>query len=240
MKKLLVGLSLMFACAASATTVNLNWIVDEENYARTTCEFGGDLDVPSVAPTKYGYTFRGWEPEIIQGSWTQPGTPTPTNPIEPVFYPLGNTVLRALGTDENFIADTYNPATGKITRRVGVLVLGNKSYNWREHYFGQQSFYAIIVSAEPETVRSVPQGVPLCNYYSNYQQWARVKDDTFYLSGNGTNRDSFDLNISDDRFNNNGSDFNSWLTERYNAGQPVTFYYPLPQPIEEYYTPTQN
>ena len=68
-------------------------------------------------PTKYGYHFVGWQQNDVVGSWSQSGTPTPTNPIEPTFRQFGNTVLRALGSGDNFIADTYDPTTGKITRR---------------------------------------------------------------------------------------------------------------------------
>ena len=53
------------------------------------------------------------------GTVTQNGTPTPTNPIEPVFYQQGDMILRKVGD----IADSYDATTGKITRRVGVKVL---------------------------------------------------------------------------------------------------------------------
>ena len=62
------------------------------------------------------------------GTVTQNGTPTPTNPIEPIFYQQGDMVLRKVGD----IADSYDATTGKITRRVGVKVL-NGTENWIAH-----------------------------------------------------------------------------------------------------------
>lgn len=52
-------------------------MVDEQQYGTpTTCEYSGDVILPTP-PTKYGYTFAGWEPstyiflEYIQNSGTQ-------------------------------------------------------------------------------------------------------------------------------------------------------------------------
>ena len=53
---------MLFATSAHATTINLNWVVDDTNYANTTCESGGDLILPATPPVKYGYTFKGWNP----------------------------------------------------------------------------------------------------------------------------------------------------------------------------------
>ena len=77
MKKLLVGLFMMFVGVASATTINLSWMVDNNTYAQTTCESGGNLNIPSTTPTKRGYHFVGWEPinytelEYIESTGTQ-------------------------------------------------------------------------------------------------------------------------------------------------------------------------
>ncbi len=68
------------------------------------------------------------------GTVTQNGTPTPTNPIEPIFYQQGDMILRKVGN----IADSYDATTGKITRRVGVKVLDGTE-NW-----SQNSTYANV------------------------------------------------------------------------------------------------
>lgn len=54
-----------FAKPAIATdSIDINWYVDGENYSSSTCEYGGDIIIPSTNPTKYGYTFVGWEPAV--------------------------------------------------------------------------------------------------------------------------------------------------------------------------------
>ena len=49
--------------------------MDDNVYATTTCESGGDITLPT-APTKYGYTFQGWKPnytkiEYLESTGTQ-------------------------------------------------------------------------------------------------------------------------------------------------------------------------
>jgi hypothetical protein len=73
MKRFLILLSLLFCNTVCAETININWIVDGQQYGNpTTCEYSGDIILPT-APTKYGYTFAGWEPgdyiflEYIEG-----------------------------------------------------------------------------------------------------------------------------------------------------------------------------
>ena len=110
MKKFFVFFGVVLICnIVFAETINVNWKVGDTTYSTSTCESGGNLIIPQTPPTKYGYTFVGWNYGVITGTWSQSGTPTPTNPIEPVFYQLGDTVLRALGSGENFVADEYNP-----------------------------------------------------------------------------------------------------------------------------------
>ena len=60
-----------------AQIITLEWIVDGQQYGNTTtCEYSGDVILPTP-PTKYGYTFAGWEPsdyiflEYIEGTGQQ-------------------------------------------------------------------------------------------------------------------------------------------------------------------------
>nr|MBQ0091308.1 InlB B-repeat-containing protein [Candidatus Enterousia merdequi] len=46
-----------------ADTETLNWYIDDNIYATTTCESGSDIILPTT-PTKYGYTFKGWRSYI--------------------------------------------------------------------------------------------------------------------------------------------------------------------------------
>lgn len=62
MKKLLVGLSLIFiSTIAHGDTFNQYWYNESDLYAQTSCQTGGDINLPATAPTKYGYDFIGWE-----------------------------------------------------------------------------------------------------------------------------------------------------------------------------------
>jgi len=61
MKKIFVLLFALFVHVAFADTVNLQWLAaDNTTFQNSTCTTGGDLNVPSTTPTKYGYDFVGW------------------------------------------------------------------------------------------------------------------------------------------------------------------------------------
>lgn len=75
MKKFVICLFCVFISPmVKAATEIINWYVDGNTYATTTCQTGGDITLPP-APTKYGYTFQGWAGyvflEYIQSSGTQ-------------------------------------------------------------------------------------------------------------------------------------------------------------------------
>ena len=62
MKKILIlicTLCIGVVGIAVAETININWYVDGSVYDTTTCQSGGDINLPT-APSKYGYTFTGW------------------------------------------------------------------------------------------------------------------------------------------------------------------------------------
>ena len=59
-----------FTQIVSADTVSLDWFVDGVVQTQTSCTIGGALNLPS-APTKYGYTFRGWQPGYTQLEYIQ-------------------------------------------------------------------------------------------------------------------------------------------------------------------------
>lgn len=77
MKKILI---LIYACIgvisiALADTMNVTWYnIDNTVYDTTTCTVGGTLNLPT-APTRYGYTFKGWiiytPIEYIESTGTQ-------------------------------------------------------------------------------------------------------------------------------------------------------------------------
>ncbi len=75
MKKFFVILGLVFVCI-TAFAHSVEWYVDGSLYQTTTCEAGDNI-TPPTAPTKYGYSFAGWEKvlytelEYIESTGTQ-------------------------------------------------------------------------------------------------------------------------------------------------------------------------
>lgn len=63
MRHLIILFGALFSVVAHAATETINWFVDGGVYATTTCETGGDIALPTT-PTKYGYTFHGWDAYI--------------------------------------------------------------------------------------------------------------------------------------------------------------------------------
>ena len=149
----------------------------------------------------------------------QDGTPTPTNPIEPVFYKQGDMILRRIGD----YADSYDATTGKITRRVGVKVLnGTEDYTY-------DSGYSRFFLSMPDMYRGAVRSVPLMsNFFGAYYGgggYENVGSNTIYSAGNEVHIKAYSWRSVDA--------FKSWLTQQYAAGTPVTIYYPLATPVEE-------
>jgi len=229
MKRLVLVMFMYAGCGTVfAATVHYNWLVDGTNYAQTTCETGDDLILPTPAPTKYGYHFVGWLETAVYGSWSQSETPSPENPIEPNFTQFGNTVLRALGSEDNLIADTYDPQTNKITRRVGVMVL-NGSENW-----ATDTNSCWNLQSETRTPLQV-----LCTHFNWKDTMPALGTESRY---GGVYASRWGLafgaramtaeNATSTNFQN-ATDWKNWLGAQYMNGTPVTLYYPLVTPVEE-------
>ncbi len=62
MKRFLILLSLLFCNVVFADTINLHWLNEDGTvYENSTCVIDSDLILPATPPTKYGYTFTGWQ-----------------------------------------------------------------------------------------------------------------------------------------------------------------------------------
>ena len=63
MKRIIFLLTTIFTCTCSyAETINLHWLNDNgTTYTESTCTVDDDLIIPTTPPTKYGYTFTGWD-----------------------------------------------------------------------------------------------------------------------------------------------------------------------------------
>ena len=244
MKKFFVLLCVPFVGIAHATTVNIDWLMDGSTYAQTTCETGGNFTVPSTAPTKYGYHFVGWQQNDSIGSWSQSGTPTPTNPIEPTFRQFGNAVLRALGSGDNFVADTYDPTTKKITRRIGKKVLKGTEY-WTvasSQYIKSDACGAFFNYEDAKNQFSYNCiGVSNQLLVSHVAIWGTSgQSNKFTWNGNQLHINIANnlLGITDYKQETQGTvteKIKTFLANQYNAGTPITIYYPLATPFEENY-----
>ena len=150
------------------------------------------------------------------GTVTQNGTPTPTNPIEPVFYQQGNMVLRKVGD----YADSYDATTGKITRRVGMMVLTGTE-NWK--YVSGSNYSGFQVTPNPAlayrtTTLFVSTHFPGKPYSVQQNPSCGLIFSSYMYFNNGTE----DVTA-----------WKQWLAQQYAAGTPVTVYYPLATPVEE-------
>ena len=162
------------------------------------------------------------------GTGVQDGTPTPTNPIYPVFYRQGDMVLRKVGD----YADSYDATTHKITRNVGVKVLDGTEGWSSSSGTSESSFYAYSDSAI--SGRKIGATGALVSHF-----------EVLTSSIIGTTGKCF-LGVSTQRINftiapalaNSVPAFKQWLADQYAAGTPVIVIYPLATPVEEDWTET--
>ena len=62
MKNIFILLLLLVCRGVYADTITVNWLNDDDTmFSSSVCTVGEDLKIPATAPTKYGYTFRGWQ-----------------------------------------------------------------------------------------------------------------------------------------------------------------------------------
>lgn len=243
MRQFLVVLLVLFIMPLHATTVNINWTVDGDTYAQTSCETGGNFTLPTT-PTKYGYHFVGWQQDGSIGAWTQSGTPTPDNPIEPTFRQFGNTVLRAVGSGNNLIADSYDVSTGKITRRIGVKVLdGTEGWTVADDGYIKSDASNAFCSYGDALYQDNSKSVGLSNQLvvaPTYIWSTKGKPNTFTWNGRQLHINIANnlLGITDYKQETTSSvskKIKKFLADQYANGTPVIIYYPLATPVEEAY-----
>ena len=221
MKKILILYTGLFCTTAIAQTIN--WYVDDVLYQTTTCE-SGDNVTPPTPPEKYGYTFQWWyDNSTIEGTWEQSGTPSPRNPIYPNFYQNGNLVLRAIGTDNKRVFDTYNMDTGIITRRIAVRILDGTEGWWDDN----DATYVYTNFSKRE------QGSQIVVISSHFTNGQIIK----FMGVNIGFRKSF---LSSLGITGSIDGIKNFLAEQYANGTPVTIYYPLATPVTENYTSVSN
>ncbi len=156
------------------------------------------------------------------GTGVQDGTPTPTNPIYPVFYHQGDMILRRVGD----YADSYDATTHKITRRVGIKVLDGTE-NWSKRTdTGVNRYQANILTDKVSGMI-----VCLSSHFQNALAFANLNDNCFIV-------DATARIIFDEEDITTLADWKAWLASQYAAGTPVIVYYPLETSVEEDWTDT--
>ena len=139
------------------------------------------------------------------GTVVQNGTPSPTNPIEPIFYQQGDMILRKVGN----IADSYDATTGKITRRIGVTVF-NGTENWSRDGNTTWFYFGGVLTANSGGI-------------CTHGKVNKTGGGAFGLSGAGY----IEININKIGIENSADAIKQWLAQQYAAGTPVVVYYPL-------------
>ena len=164
------------------------------------------------------------------GTVTQNGTPSLTNPITPQFYTQGKMVLRAVGN----VADSYDAETGKITRRVGVVILdGTESWGLINQLTTEQyNVFSSAGLARKMDAKAVNRS-PLCTHFIG-----RINQSAINTAGqmafNSLEAYSTTVYVSVSKSDfPNASDFKAWVAAQYASGNPVVVYYQLKTPVEE-------
>jgi len=165
--------------------------------------------------------------ESAVGTVAQNGTPSPTNPIEPVFYQQGNMILRKVGD----YADSYDATTGKITRRVGVKVLNGTENFVYNSGVGQGVLIQLSDTSGIENMAGIQtHGQSIADYNA---------DTKFNIYVAGSNRLFFVVQVGNcgivagTTSGQKVQAFKTWLAQQYANGTPVTVYYPLKTEITE-------
>ena len=149
------------------------------------------------------------------GTGYQDGTPTPTNPIYPLFYHQGDMILRRVGD----YADSYDATTHKITRNVGMVVLDGTE-NWVDQ----------IASANKRVNLAIEDIIndntaPLLVTHGAWSLGGSAGSNVWrILTGRYISCRTSEPTLAD---------FKTYLADQYSAGTPVTVYYPLATPVEE-------
>ncbi len=170
---------------------------------------------------------------VIEGTVTQSGTPTPDNPIDPVFngtlLPNGKyQVYKTYKIPISSAGQTKNIYLGQVptTRKIKKLVLTGEE-NFYKYPYEPQWAWRITINAMP--VVHYNNLTSLSNSYlgvgaRNFSNVKEAPDKSVFTRLNGDN-----LFIMDMRFAE-VADFKSYLAEQYANGTPVIVWYVLAEP----------
>ncbi len=167
------------------------------------------------------------------GTVVQDGTPTPDNPIEPVFYQQGNMVLKKVGD----YADSYDASTGKITRRVGVKVLDGTE-DWIKPA-GYTNLYETSLKNDGAMSGDIRFPLTSTHFIGTAESNASMPDNSIKLTTRAVDRTDPLMFIKTSQGNDTLEGFKQYLAQQYANGTPVTIYYPLETETTEDWTESQ-
>lgn len=169
-------------------------------------------------------------------------------PYQGHTYPLSDLILPGIPVDDGgnytdesgqqYIADTYDVATGEYVQRVQEVVLDGTEA-WTDAGSGTEGILRKGLMLNPAPLRPDRTNVPgplICTHYENVSA-----DETYYLdTGVALTPSSTMVAIYDPAYNTSGvSPWKAHLAELYAAGTPATILYALAEPIVSYRTPQQ-
>ncbi|MBP9999696.1 MAG: hypothetical protein KBT14_03335 [Proteobacteria bacterium] len=183
------------------------------------------------------------------GTVIQNGTPTPENPIEPIFYTQGDMVLRAVGD----YADSYDATTGKITRHVGVKVFDGTEnlIIYYDSYIKSDACDVVFKTNYMVNPNRYKRGICSHLLFTATQIWnmaGQANKITFNNPTSGVLDTQIHMNfansvlgIVDYTTENRDSVIakaKSYLAQQYANGTPLTVYYPLANEVVEDWSAT--
>ena len=155
---------------------------------------------------------------LLTGETTLSGTPSPSNPVSFINTKEGDVELRGINST---YADVLNVST--VTRKVGVLVLDGTENNWQEASDGiyrttQSTLFPTDFASNPD------HNIGYCSHFKltsvSTSLASNINNGEFGWNTNGA------ITFRNDNFTS-VDEWKAWLTGEYNAGHPVTVYYPL-------------
>ncbi len=183
MKRIILILVAFTTINAHSQTETLNWYIDGQTYATTTCESGGDVLLPT-SPTKRGYTFMGWSLytpiEYLESTGTQW--------IDTGYIPNLNTKIKLSVVSNNI---SSNAISGEAWNyRTTLLMFENATVKW--HLCSNGSVTSSLISSNTVCNIEAENGVLILNnqIYSCYKltSFSAYTNMRIFFNGNSSSK----------------------------------------------------
>lgn len=218
----------------------------------TTIKTTADLSIPTLYLRTYSPVGAGGVTDFECRISVYPADydVTEYTPYQGTTYPLSDLTLPGIPVDsggnytdesgQQYIADTYDVATGEYVQRVPELVLDGTEAWITQASPSDYRFVLRRKDIKPAVASDIP-GTLICTHYETlstaalYQKQTGIGVGVYDTAINTASLAVYDANYPD-------KDVSLWkahLAELYAAGTPVTIRYALAEPIVSYRTPQQ-